>query len=81
MTDKDWKEYRKQAASKGDPPQVKTRDVLALLDERDALLKAAKAALPVVEFYAKLLESPDNRSHYMKIGKQLRAALGLAAKE
>lgn len=47
MNDKDWKEYRRQADN-GEHPEVKTRDVLDLLDERDALRKAlgqAKVAM------------------------------------
>lgn len=44
MNDKDWKEYRRLAKT-DDPPQVKTRDVLDLLDERDALRAAGKGLL------------------------------------
>lgn len=38
MNDKEWTEYRRQAKT-NEPYDVKTRDVLALLDERDALRK------------------------------------------
>ena len=37
MTNKEWEEFKRQAESDEPPPEVKTRDILELLQEIDQL--------------------------------------------
>lgn len=71
MNNKDWKEYRR-LADNGEHPEVKTRDVLDLLDERDALHKLAKEVI-------RTSRGEDLEREFWNAIKKLKAAIQLAS--
>lgn len=75
MNDKEWKEYRRQAKHDTDPPQVKTGDVLGLLDERDALAAALSVALDDFRSLSKESNAKAARMRAADAYQKVRAAL------